>query len=284
MRMGRSKSISTSLFLLLLLLLLQILHPTPITAQEVEDEREFDYLKDSEKGPKHWGELREEWAACKNGTLQSPVDLLSEIVEVHPNKGEVRLKYRPSNATIRNRGHDISIQWKLGDAGSMEINGTDYWLDQCHWHSPTEHTINGKIFDLELHMVHLIPDAKVENNIVVVAYLYKIGKPDKFLSEVSKDIKSMIDVKEERHRGLVDPRNVRKGGAKFYKYKGSLTVPPCTEGVTWIIHKKLTTVSREQMELLREAVHDSAELNARPLQALNRRDVHFHGPESHIRD
>ncbi|KAL6141909.1 hypothetical protein ACLB2K_060195 [Fragaria x ananassa] len=282
MIMDQSKSISASLFLLLLLL--QILHPTPIIAQEVEDEREFDYLKDSEKGPKHWGELREEWAACKNGTLQSPVDLLSEIVEVHPNKGEVRLKYKLSNATIRNRGHDISIQWKLGDAGSVEINGTDYWLDQCHWHSPSEHTINGKRFDLELHMVHLIPDANVENNIVVVAYLYKIGKPDKFLSEVSKDIKSMIDVKEERHRGVVDPRNVRKGGAKFYKYKGSLTVPPCTEGVTWIIHKKLTTVSREQMELLREAVHDSAELNARPLQALNRRDVHFHGPESHIRD
>ncbi|KAL6174706.1 hypothetical protein ACLB2K_051352 [Fragaria x ananassa] len=282
MMMNQSKSISISLFLLLLL---QILHPTPITAQEVEDEGEFDYLKDSEKGPEHWGELREEWAACKNGTQQSPIDLLSKIVKVHPNKGEVRLKYKPSNATIRNRGHDISIQWKLGDAGSLEINGTDYWLDQGHWHSPSEHTINGKRFDLELHMVHLIPDANVENNIVVVANLYNIGKPDKFLSEVSKEIKSMIDVKEERHIGVVDPRNVRKGSANFYKYKGSLTVPPCTEGVTWIIDKELTTVSREQRDLLREAVYDSAELNARPLQALNGRDVqYFHGHESHIRD
>ncbi|XP_004300792.1 PREDICTED: alpha carbonic anhydrase 7-like [Fragaria vesca subsp. vesca] len=283
MMMNHSKSISTSLFLLLLLL--QILHPTPITAQEVEDETEFDYLKDSGKGPEHWGDLREDWAACKNGTMQSPIDLRSEIVQVRPNKGEVKLKYKPSNATIRNRGHDISIQWKLGDAGSVEINGTDYWLIQGHWHSPSEHTINGKRFDLELHMVHLIPDANVENNIAVLAYLYKIGKPDKFLSEVSKDIKSLINVKEERHIGVVDPRNVRKGSANFYKYKGSLTVPPCTEGVTWIVDKELTTVSREQVELLREAVDDSAETNARPLQALNGRKVqYFYGHESHIRD
>ena len=75
--------------------------------------------------------------------------------------------------------------WKLGDAGYMEINGTEYLLDQCHWHSPSEHTTNGKRFDMELHMVHLIPDANVKNNIIVVAYLYKIGKPDKFLSEVT---------------------------------------------------------------------------------------------------
>ncbi|PRQ43642.1 putative carbonic anhydrase [Rosa chinensis] len=283
MMMDQRKSIFTSLFMLLLLLL-QILHSTPVTAQEVEEEREFDYLNDSEKGPKYWGELREEWAACKHGTLQSPVDLLSENVQVHLNKGEVRLKYKPANATIRNRGHDISVQWNLGDAGSVEINGTDYLLQQCHWHSPSEHTIDGIRFDMELHMVHLIPDANVENNIVVVTYLYKLGKPDKFLSEVSTDIHAMIDEEEERHRGVVDPRDVKKGGKKFYKYIGSLTVPPCTEGVTWIIHKKLTTVSREQMELLREAVHDFAEQNARPLQALNRRDVHFHGPESHIRD
>ncbi|KAK9921016.1 hypothetical protein M0R45_029571 [Rubus argutus] len=279
--MNQSKSNSTCLFLLLLLL--QYMHPTPITAQEVEEEREFDYQEDSEKGPKYWGELRNEWEACKNGKLQSPVDLLNQVVQVRPNKGEIKLKYKPSNATIRNRGHDISVQWNVGDAGSIEINGTDYFLQQCHWHSPSEHTIEGKRFDMELHMVHLIPDATVENNIVVVAYLYKVGKPDKFLLKLSKDINTMIDVKEERHRGVVDPRDARKGGSKFYKYIGSLTVPPCTEGVTWIVHKKLTTVSREQVELLREAVHDFAELNARPLQALNRRDVHFHGPESHIR-
>lgn len=61
--------------------------------------------------------------------------------------------------------------------------------------------------------------------------------------QVSQDIKSMIDVEAERHRGVVDPRDVKQGGAKFYKYKGSLTVPPCTEGVTWIIHKKVLTSS-----------------------------------------
>lgn len=75
-----------------------------------EEEREFDYQEESEKGPKHWGELKKEWEACKHGKLQSPVDLLNQIVQVRPNKGEMKLKYKPSNATIRNRGHDISVR------------------------------------------------------------------------------------------------------------------------------------------------------------------------------
>lgn len=74
-----------------------------------EDETEFDYIARSEKGPMHWGELRKEWELCKKGEMQSPIDLTSRRVKVIPKLGEIQSSYKPSNATLKNRGHDISV-------------------------------------------------------------------------------------------------------------------------------------------------------------------------------
>lgn len=74
-----------------------------------EDEREFDYLEGSNKGPSRWGELRKEWGACKKGNLQSPIDMSSARVKVIPKMREVKRSYNPANATLINRGHDISV-------------------------------------------------------------------------------------------------------------------------------------------------------------------------------
>ncbi|XP_015898516.2 alpha carbonic anhydrase 7 [Ziziphus jujuba] len=282
---NQSKPIFSSWFLIFLFL---FLHQSPVTPQEVEDEREFDYLKESERGPEHWGELKKEWAACKHGKLQSPIDLWNKRVKVIPKLGDIKTNYRPSNATIKNRGHDIAIQW-LDDAGSIQINGTDYLLRQCHWHSPSEHSIKGKKFDLELHMLHESQDVNAKHSIAVVAVLYKIGRPNHFLSKLTEDINFITDTTEEIHRGVMDPRDFKMKinprefklrGLKFYRYIGSLTVPPCTEGVIWTINRKIDTVSKEQVNLLRIAVHDFAEMNARPLQPLNQREIHLHGPRS----
>ncbi|KAM7526175.1 hypothetical protein LguiA_016077 [Lonicera macranthoides] len=260
-----------------LLVLLLLFHSTSFTvkAQEVEDEREFDYTEGSEKGPRRWGELKKEWTACKNGGMQSPVDMSNQRVEIIPRSKKLKRDYKPSNATIKNRGHDITVQW-IGDAGSIQINGTDYPLRQAHWHSPSEHSINGRRFDMELHLVHLSTNPNVQNKIAVVGVLYKIGKPDPFLSKLARNISSMMDRHEERNYGVMDPREIKTGGRRYYRYMGSLTVPPCTEGVIWTINKKVRTVSKDQVHLLREAVHDYAERNARPLQPENRRDIHLY--------
>jgi carbonic anhydrase len=78
---------------------------------DAEDEREFDYLEGSEKGPRHWGEIREEWAHCKNGGMQSPIDLSStRRVKIIPKLGELKRSYKSCNATLHNRGHDISVR------------------------------------------------------------------------------------------------------------------------------------------------------------------------------
>ncbi|OVA17967.1 Alpha carbonic anhydrase [Macleaya cordata] len=267
------KPILVSTFLLVVL----ILNSRPITSQEVEDQREFDYLRGSGKGPENWGDLHEEWAACKNGTLQSPIDLLHERVEVVPELGKIKKSYKPANATIKNRGHDITLHWGIGSAGSIQINGTEYALDQCHWHSPSEHTINGKRFALELHMIHRNLEL---NKTAVIGVLFNIGGHDSFLSELKKDIWNIADTDgAEVNIGVVDPRHIKIGGRKYYRYLGSLTTPPCTEGVIWTINKRLRTVSKEQVMLLRRAVHDDSENNARPVQPLNDRDILFYGPK-----
>ncbi|XP_031399232.1 alpha carbonic anhydrase 7-like [Punica granatum] len=270
--------LSSPSFLILILLALFSYTLPGISAQEVEDEREFDYEVGGEKGPSHWGELKEEWEACKSGRMQSPIDMSSQRVKVILKSSLLKKNHFPGNATIKNRGHDISVQWELGKAGSIRINGTRYFLQQCHWHSPSEHSINGRRYDMEMHMVHVSPNPTVKNKIVVLGLLYQSGAPNPFISKLMGHVRSMIDKHEERTMGVINPEDIKMGGKKYYKYMGSLTVPPCTEGVIWIINKKLMTVSRDQVALLREAVHDYAENNARPLQPLNKREIHLHVP------
>ncbi|KAE8099691.1 hypothetical protein FH972_017648 [Carpinus fangiana] len=203
---------------------------TSTAAHEGENEREFDYAEEGEKGPLHWGEIHEEWAACKNGSMQSPIDMSSERVKMIPKLGKLKRNYR---------------------------------------------------YELELHMVHetLNPGVK---KIAVVGLFYKVGPPDAFISKLMRNVGSMIDKKDEKKIGVINPAEIKMGGKKYYRYIGSLTIPPCTEGVIWTISKKIMTVSREQVKLLREAVHDYAERNARPVQQLNHREIQLYGPNPYI--
>ncbi|KAE8720335.1 Alpha carbonic anhydrase 7 [Hibiscus syriacus] len=251
-------------------------YSTSVSAQEVEDERDFDYLDNSGKGPMHWGDLKKEWAACKHGDLQSPIDMSSYRVMIINKYGDLKRRYKPCDALVKNRGHDISIKWPDCDAGSIEINGTEYSLQQAHWHSPSEHT--GRRYAIELHMVHQSKDPNLKNNIAVVGQLYRFGAPDAFLSKLMSNITSMADNLLEREVGVIDPNTIKMGGKKYYRYMGSLTVPPCSEGVIWTMNKKIRTVSRDQVRALRIAVHDYAEANARPVQPLNRRQIKLYSP------
>ncbi|KAA8518112.1 hypothetical protein F0562_015586 [Nyssa sinensis] len=238
---------------------------------EVDDETPFTYLEGTGKGPKKWGQIDPKWKVCDKGDMQSPIDLLDQRVKVFPNLGKLKREYKPAPATVKNRGHDITVAWK-GDAGKFNINGTDYKLLQCHWHSPSEHTFNGTRYHLELHIVHL----NSRGEIAVVGITYKYGRPDPFLAKVMDHISSVVD--EEKDLGIVNPKDIKFGSRKYYRYIGSLTVPPCTEGVIWTIVKKVRTVSREQVRALREAVHDGFEANARPIQQLDGRTILLYNP------
>ncbi|XP_060174240.1 bifunctional monodehydroascorbate reductase and carbonic anhydrase nectarin-3-like [Lycium barbarum] len=241
---------------------------------EIDDESEFSYDENAKNGPANWGNIHPEWSTCNTGKLQSAIDLLNEKVQVVSNLGILQKYYKPSRATLLNRGHDMMLRWD--DGGYLRINGTQYQLKQIHWHTPSEHTIDGKRFDMEAHLVHESNDGKI----VVVGIVYEIGLlPDFFLSIIEKDLKALVDRKgTERDIGIISPNLMIIDGRKYYRYVGSLTTPPCTEGVVWTIDEKVKTVTKRQIKLLRDAVHDEYETNARPVQPVNERSIKFNKP------
>ncbi|KAM3738953.1 hypothetical protein ACB098_09G168800 [Castanea mollissima] len=259
------------IFLFLISLILSShLYNVSADDSEVEDESLFAYLEDTGKGPTKWGNMNPLWKACGNGKLQSPIDIQNSGVQVFPSLGILKWDYKPAQAVVMNRGHDISVVWK-GDAGYIDINGTRYNLLRGHWHSPSEHTFNGSRLDLELHLVHQNPST---NKTAAIGIVYKHGPPDPLLTNLLHHIKSVG--KEEINLGMMNPRAINFDSTEYYRYIGSLTTPPCTEGVTWTILKKVITVSREQVAALRGAVHAGFESNSRPTQELGGRAVHFY--------
>eukprot|EP01018_Ginkgo_biloba_P035482 Gb_20980 [translate_table: standard] len=247
-----------------------------IRCQEAEHEHEFEYK--GEKGPSHWGDLKEEWQACGKGHQQSPIDLMKKKIHIYPHLGKLKRNYHAASASLMNRGHYIMVKWAEG-AGTIDINATEYTLKQCHWHSPAEHTLDGIRYPLEIHLVHQTED----NQTAVIGILYKYGRHDTFLAELMDEIKSISDMKPlEEELGIVDPRHIKLGSRKYYRYVGSLTTPPCTEGVIWTIVKKVRTVSREQVRALTSAVDNGFQKNARPTQDANERLVQLYTPRHTI--
>ncbi|KAH0932474.1 hypothetical protein HID58_009591 [Brassica napus] len=248
--------------------------------REVEDESEFSYEGNQENGPEKWGKLKPEWKMCGKGEMQSPIDLMNKRVKIVSHLGRLTRDYKPANATLRNRGHDMMVRFEEGP-GSIKINNIEYQLHQLHWHSPSEHTINGRRFALELHMVH----ESINGSMAVVTVLYKIGRPDSFLSLLENKLCAITDHNEaEINIGTIDPKDIKFGSRKYYRYIGSLTIPPCTQNVIWTVIKKVQyyvrTVSRNQVKLLRVAVHDYSDTNARPVQPTNMRTVKLYRPKS----
>ncbi|XP_020571799.1 alpha carbonic anhydrase 7-like [Phalaenopsis equestris] len=232
---------------------------------------EFSYTVGAWNGPDHWGDIRKDWETCKIGHSQSPVSIYDEKTEFVYQPEDLKWIYHPEKAVMKNLGHNIAIQWE-DVVGAVWINKTEYPLKQVHFHTPSENTLNGKKFDLEVHLLHRRTN---DHQMAMVSLLYEVGAPDPFFTKVEKHIRAIskkIDATADI--GNIDPMEViRKFGKHYYRLKGSITIPPCTEGVTWTIDKKIRTISIEQLNLLKDAAIPGYAKNARPVQPLNDRVV-----------
>jgi carbonic anhydrase len=216
-------------------------------------------------GVEHWGELDPEYAVCKTGKEQSPIDIRNaekaQLPALRFEYGSGPLKYLINNGyTIRVNYHDVS------PAGNfLVVGGMRYQLTQFHFHRPSEEYVEGKPFDMEVHLMHQASNGSVAG----VTVFLKAGRANATVQQLWNH---MPLTKGEEHEvaGVdVDPAGLLPRDKSHYMYMGSVTAPPCTEGVAWFVLKTPVEVSKDQISAFAKLYpHD-----VRPIQPLNGRVV-----------
>jgi carbonic anhydrase len=211
------------------------------------------------EGPEHWGEIDAASKVCSVGTQQSPVDIGETIRAQLP---PLKMGWRRNADTILNNGHTIQVNF--ADGGMLTAPGGSYKLVQFHFHRPSEHLINGKSYPMEVHFVH----ANAAGGLAVVGVLMETGKPNAVMNKV---VSSMPQKEGPAVRAIagIDPNGLLPAKRNYYRYSGSLTTPPCSESVDWL----LLTDSIQVADADVAAFAKLYPLNARPAQKTNRRFV-----------
>ncbi|MFN8528502.1 MAG: carbonic anhydrase [Anaerolineae bacterium] len=215
---------------------------------------------EGEHGPGHWGELDSTYAACSEGLAQSPIDISgAQGVDL----SDITFNYAPSALNIFNNGHTVQVAYDAGS--SILYNGITYDLIQMHFHHPSEHTVNGEAFAMELHLVH----RSASGNLAVVGVLLRESETDNANYAVLFD-NLPTEVGDPQPTDLtVDAASLLPESKGFFTYNGSLTTPPCSEIVRWLVLTEPVEVSAAQLE----AFATLFENDARPVQPLNGRDL-----------
>jgi carbonic anhydrase len=212
-----------------------------------------------EGGPEHWSELSAENMPCAVGAQQSPINISGAMTASVSAPQPQWMAAR--GGMVVNTGHTIQVD--VADAGGITLDGKDYTLKQFHFHHPSEHTIDGKQFPLEVHFVHAAKDG----DLAVVGVMFLEGSANPNLDAIW----STAPVKEGKAAVAfeIDPSKFVAADSSAFRYEGSLTTPPCSETVHWTVMAAPQTISPSQVA----AFSTLFPWNARPVQPLNRRYV-----------
>lgn len=210
--------------------------------------------------PAHWAELDEKYSLCGSGKSQSPIDIPTKGLEHKPQP--IEFHYNTSKINVVNNGHTIQANY---DAGSYAvIGGKKFNLLQFHFHSPSENTIDGKPADMVAHMVHKADDGTLG----VVAVLFKAGKENDFLKPIWSNLPLESGTKTASD-DTIFAANLLPEEKSYYHFTGSLTTPPCTEGVNWNVMATMVEASQNQIDAFTSIFPKSV----RPVQPLNGRKI-----------
>lgn len=211
-----------------------------------------------ESGPEHWGDLSPDFASCAKGVEQSPVDIPADAAL---NAADISFNYQPSALTIVNNGHTIQVNYDKGS--SITLNGVRYDLVQFHFHAHSEHGLAGQFAPLELHLVH----KNAKGGLAVVGVLLKAGAENPAYAAVLDNLPAAAGEPQVVSGASVDANQLAPATRTYWRYNGSLTTPPCTEGVQWLVMN--TPVELSDAQIAKYTAIYSA--NARPLQPFNSR-------------
>jgi len=214
---------------------------------------------EGEFGPENWSKINTAWAACNTGNRQSPIDLRGGIkVDLE----QINFDYHPSSFNEIDNGHTIQVN--VAGGNFLSVGGTTYELQQFHFHRPGEERINGKGTEMVVHLVH----KSYDNKIAILAVLLERGDANPMIQTVWNNLPL------EKHMTVtpsivIDVNEILPARRDYFTYMGSLSEPPCTENVLWLVMKQPMTASPQQMALFSRLYP----FNSRPVQQANGRMI-----------
>jgi carbonic anhydrase len=242
-----------------IVLVLSCLLPLPAVAKVIAPQWSYE----GATNPTRWGKITRDFATCELGAAQSPIDIRATV------KGQpmqIAFNYKSSPLTLTNNGHSIQVTPAPGS--TISIDNNDYALLQFHFHTPSEHQIAGKVAPMELHFVH----RNAAGKLAVVGVMIDEGTEHPSIAQIWKAIPPTGQTTTISNSSI-NASQLLPPSKSYYTYAGSLTTPPCSEGVNWYILTAPITVSSAQ-------IRDFAKLypvNARPLQPTHTRRIELHG-------
>ena len=214
---------------------------------------------EGESGPEHWGDLSPEFAACSKGVEQSPIDIPAGAPV---NVADIAFSYQPNELKIFNNGHTVQVAYDPGS--SITLDGTTYNLAQFHFHAASEHAIGGAHTPLEIHLVH----RNAQGGLAVVGVLLKAGAENAAYAPVMQNLPTQVTKEAAPVAGVtVDANQLLPAQRSYWRYNGSLTTPPCSEGVKWLVMHDPVELSEAQIAAF-TSIHQN---DARPVQQFNAR-------------
>ena len=241
---------------------------TFVTAEEEEHGKPGDekavslahWAYDGAEGPANWGGLDPAYSVCGTGQKQSPIDITGSDKSIGR---DIEFIYRKSNLHIVNNGHTIQQNYDVGSV--LRVGEDKYFLAQFHFHAPSEHKFQGEHYAMEMHLVHV----NVKRELAVVGVFIEQGQTSIPLQRLFQDMPSSANQTVDIENAALNVSDVLPNGKSYYRYSGSLTTPPCSEGVKWFVLRNAIEASEEQIAKFSRVIG----YNARPSQPLNQRVV-----------
>jgi carbonic anhydrase len=244
--------------------------PTKATATPAATAADPLWHYEGEEGPAHWGTLSAKFASCQSGRAQSPIDIVaparrvtSDAIVLKLPPTSLRIVHHDHVADAVNNGHTIQVNYSEGD--TLTVGGRAYQLVQYHFHAPSEHTVNGEQFPMEMHLVHTSADGQL----AVIGVLIVEGAHNAAFDPIWAHLPVTKGVENHLEHVKVDVDALLPTARTTYRYDGSLTTPPCSEGVKWFVMTTPIALSKAQIGAFTALFHG----NNRPVQPLNGRPV-----------
>lgn len=216
-------------------------------------------------GPEYWGSLTKEFALCDDGKEQSPID----IQHVHVVKDQALPSFfQAAPLEVYNNGHTIQVNVAPGSYSI--IDGKRYELLQYHFHAPSENKLGGEAFDMDAHFVHKADDGSLA---VIGVFMEAGSTPNAAIAQIWANAPLKGGETNKGKGEMLNPAVLLPEDNTFFRFMGSLTTPPCSEGLVWSVYEQPIHISTEQLETFLKVIGN----NARPVQPLNERKVKMQG-------